>query len=223
MNSTLDKWRELEIWLADYFPEALADLRSGCDEELLGEVEGKVGISLPKSLKEVYRLHDGQKTTDLSQVGIFYGVSFLSLKQMVRVWESWVETGKQIDNENLRDSLDSFQISFEPKKLKAMYTNDRWIPFGIIAENSYLGLDFDPAQKGTVGQVINFGRDEEQKTVLASSFDEFLEWYVSELERGNFLIVDDEGWTEFLPKELSHRVLERRSPYLGSVATRFIL
>jgi hypothetical protein len=72
------------------------------------------------------------------------------------------------------------------------------------------------------GQVINFGREEEQKTVLADSFAEFLDGYVTNLERGNFLITRTSGWREFLPKELAKRVLERQSPYLGAVAIRYI-
>lgn len=211
----------MEAWLANNFPEALSDLNAGCDESVIAEVDEKLGVRLPESLKHVYRLHDEQKTTDLSQVGIFYGVSFLSLKQMLSVWESWADLDRDCDV-RLKDSLNKAQISFRPERLKALYMNSKWIPFAIIAESSYLGLDFDPEPEGTVGQVINFGRDEEQKTVLANSFGEFLEWYVSELERGNFVIVNDRGWTEFLPKDLSPRVLETGSPYLGEVATRFI-
>ncbi len=222
MDSIFDTWQRLEDWLGRNFPPALADLNAGCEESLLIEVEEKLNVDLPLSLKDVYRLHDGQKTTDLSQVGIFYGVSFLPLKQIVRAWESWVETNELIERDGYRQELDEFQESFAPEKLKSIYSNDKWIPFAIIAESSYLGLDYDPAAKGVIGQVINVGRDEEQKTVLANSFEEFLESYVSELERGNFIIDENNGWVEFLPKDLSHRVLNRRSKYLGSVATRFI-
>lgn len=222
MTSVVDDWKRLEHWLSENFPEALADLNPGCDEHTFRIVEERLGIVLPESLKGVYRLNDGQKTTDLSTVGVFYGVSFLPLAKMVYQWGTWVETNEHIDNEGLRDQLDESQVSFLPSQLKAVYTNNKWIPFGIIAENCYLGLDFDPALGGIEGQVINFGREEEQKTVLADSFGEFLERYTTQLELGNFLVANKNGWVEFLPKNLAHRVLERRSPYLGEVARRFI-
>lgn len=222
MPSVIDDWDKLERWLAENFPTALADLNPGSSESCLQMTEEKIGVSLPESLKEVYRLHDGQKTTDLSAAGIFYGVCFLPLDQMVYHWSIWVETNEHIDKEGWRDELDEPQVSFSPGKVRAIYSNNRWIPFGLIAQNCYLGLDFDPAPDGVEGQVINFGREEEQKMVLAESFGEFLNRYVYELEQGNFLIDDNDGWVEFLPKSLAHRVIERRSPFLGVVAARFI-
>jgi len=222
MTSVLDDWNRLERWLGENFPEALADLNPGCNESALQTTEEKLGVTLPDSLKEVYRLHDGQKTTDLPAPGIFYGVCFLPLTKMIYQWNGWSETNEHIDKEGWRNRLDEFQTSFEPGKVRAIYSNNKWIPFALLAENCYLGLDFDPAPGGVEGQVINFGREEEQKTVLADSFGEFLNGYVSELERGNFLVARTDRRVEFLPKELAHRVLERRSPYLGVVATRFI-
>lgn len=54
-----------------------------------------------------------------------------------------------------------------------------------------------------MGQVINFGRDEDDKFVLADSFGAFMEWMVAQLQAGNFLISDDtsDGHTDFALKD----------------------
>jgi hypothetical protein len=84
-------------------------------------------------------------------------------------------------------------------------------------------LDFDPEINGTIGQIINFGREEEEKTVLANSFEEFIDWYIQELDRGNYLIKEVDGGKWFIQKELKSRFEEGgSSKFLGYVANRFI-
>jgi cell wall assembly regulator SMI1 len=46
-----------------------------------------------------------------------------------------------------------------------------------------LGIDLAPDVRGNVGQVINFGRDEEHK-VAAQSLEAFIEWFIDELGAG---------------------------------------
>ena len=69
-----------------------------------------------------------------------------------------------------------------------MYASPGWIPFASDSGGNCLGIDLDPGPTGTRGQVINFGRDEDEKFVLAPSMNEFLEWFADQLESGNFLI-----------------------------------
>lgn len=148
MSSVTRTWQRLEQWFAENLPAALTDLNPGCDEDAFRIVEERMGIVLPETLKEVYRLHNGQKPPERSIVGIFYGVYFLSLSQMVDQWQVWVDSNVLIDEAEHRDELDEFQVSFAPTRLKPLYSNNKWIPFAIIAENCYLGMDFDPAPEG---------------------------------------------------------------------------
>jgi cell wall assembly regulator SMI1 len=48
-------------------------------------------------------------------------------------------------------------------------------------DGNHIGLDFDPDTLGTVGQVIRFGRDEDEKVFVAPTFGEFLDQLVSAL------------------------------------------
>jgi hypothetical protein len=53
---------------------------------------------------------------------------------------------------------------------------------------AYFGLDLNPGLNGVVGQVVNFGRDEENKYVLATNWARFLADVADELEAGNFAV-----------------------------------
>lgn len=39
---------------------------------------------------------------------------------------------------------------------------------------NYIGVDLDPAANGVIGQIIDFGRDEDDKKVIAKSIKEYL-------------------------------------------------
>ena len=60
---------------------------------------------------------------------------------------------------------------------------------------NHIGLDFDPDRDGTAGQVISFGRDEDQKQLKANSFDEFWRHFAKSLNaakwNGDYLDWDD--------------------------------
>ncbi len=68
-------------------------------------------------------------------------------------------------------------------------------------DSNHIGIDLEPGPCGVVGQVINFGRDQEQKYVLARSWAHFLKDVADELEAGNFVITEDEGSKSFRMKE----------------------
>ncbi|MEO5975559.1 MAG: SMI1/KNR4 family protein [Chryseolinea sp.] len=66
--------------------------------------------------------------------------------------------------------------SFPEGAIKKKYFNPNWVP--IIFDNlgNYIGIDLDPDENGTVGQIIVFGRDEEDMFVIADSFHRFLDF-----------------------------------------------
>lgn len=215
------QWQWFENWLVENAPKVIDDLNNGCSLEQLIEVENEIGLELPQSFKDFYLIHNGQKDEDY--FGLFYGVSLLPLEKIVEemcVWSGIIdEYGEKGMKENFDDDI---QFSFMPDKVKAQYANKKWIPFAIISDSNYLGLDFDPEINGTVGQVINFGREEEQKTVLANSFEEFINWYIQELERGNYLIDLEDEFERFIPKEVKERFFRDYNYLSGYVAQKFI-
>ena len=214
------QWQWLENWLVKNAPEVINDLNDGCSLEQLLEVENEIGIELPQSFKEFYLIHNGQKDEDY--FGLFYGVSLLPLNKIVEEMSVWNGIIDEFGEAEMKESFDKYETSFMPNKLKAKYASKKWLPFAIICDNCYLGLDFEPEIDGTVGQVINFGREEEQKAVLADSFEEFIDWYMQELERGNYLIYEKDGYKQFIPKEYRERFFRGYNYFSGEVAIRFI-
>lgn len=188
MKATLER---LDTWLKTNLEEVHDDLKPGCSEAELAEFEALVGREFPESLKALYRWHDGQ--TGTASTGPFFGLTFLPLAEALKHWASWRDIVEEWSDEDMSVNSD-FCTSTPPGAIKALYANRYWIPFAYDYGGNHLGVDLDPAGQGTVGQVINFGRDEEEKFVVASSLETFIEWLVDQFETGNVAIrVEDDG------------------------------
>ncbi|KTB59111.1 beta-1 3-glucan biosynthesis protein [Pseudomonas viridiflava ICMP 13104] len=179
----------LEQWLENNLPEVRADLAPGCSQASLAEFESQVGRAFPQGLADLYRAHDGQAGG--VNTGPFFGLTFLSLAQARNHWESWKQIVDEYSPEDMKEAS-AFCKSAMPGGIKEVYANQYWVPFAHDYGGNYLGVDLDPAQRGTSGQVINFGRDEDERFVVALSLETFVEWLVCQLESGNALIRDED-------------------------------
>lgn len=186
MTTAMDR---LDKWLNANLQEVGDDLAPGCSEAEIAEFERLVGRAFPEGLKVLYRWHDGQRGD--ADTGPFFGLDFLSLAGAKAHWESWKKAVDDASPDDMKN-LSEFCTSATPGAVKAVYANAYWIPFAYDHGGNHLGVDLDPGENGTVGQVINFGRDEENKFVLASSMTAFLEWLVEQLESGNAVIAEED-------------------------------
>jgi cell wall assembly regulator SMI1 len=105
------------------------------------------------------------------------------------------------------------QRSIPPGAVKPLFANSSWIPLITDDSGNHIGVDLDPDQQGSLGQVILFGREFDTKFVLAPNWGDFLLSFVKELENGNYLIhseVDDvfagEGELVFFDKAINREV-----------------
>ncbi|WP_341528701.1 SMI1/KNR4 family protein [Nostoc sp. UHCC 0302] len=189
----------IETWFEHYLPEVLATLNNGATENEIKVLENQIETQLPVSFTKFYKWHNGQKNG--SYPGLFYGLEFMTLEETVKNWKVWKELiDKGINGVILGES-------HIPGKIKAMYANKKWIPFAYDWGGNHLGIDLDPGVKGTVGQVINFGRDEDTKFVFADDLQTFLNWFITQLESGNYIIsLDEDGKKFFSTKnpEMTH-------------------
>jgi cell wall assembly regulator SMI1 len=211
-----EEWKHLESWFSANWPEIIPDLTPGCDPGDFEKIESEIGVRLPDSFKEFYMIHDGQKAAD--HIGMFYGASLLPLAKILEQWRIWAAVIDEYGNEQMQALFDQYQASLLPAKVRAMYANKKWIPFAVIWDSNYIGLDFDPESEGSVGQVINFGREEEQKSVLSHSFDGFIERFIGELEKGETVFMKNSP----LPKKYEWRFNGGRTRLGGYIAHRFI-
>jgi len=201
----------LKQWLEANLPEVVRDFNGPATIAQIEEIENHSGVVLPDEFKNLYLEHNGQK--DLGNAtGLFYGLSFLSLERILDELNNWAE----LADSGMNEEMPEVGKSHIPDMIKEEYTNKLWIPFAYNWGGNFLGLDFDPGVKGTIGQVVNFGRDEDEKYVLAPSFSEFIDWYIAELKSGNFRIQNNnEGGRSFNTKH------PRADHFLDSVRKMF--
>ena len=65
--------------------------------------------------------------------------------------------------------------------IRKKYFHTRWLPVFQDFGGNYIGIDLDPGPKGTKGQVIIFGRDEDLMVVLAPDLQAFFERVLQEI------------------------------------------
>lgn len=178
-------YERLERWLAAHRPANLANLQPPATDEELAGLQATIGAELPASFIRLYKWRNGQR--DLRVGGPFYGLAFLSVADVIGKWEPW----KELCDEDPELAGGDFASSVVPGVVKALYANPLWIPFADDWGGNHIGIDLDPGPGGRVGQVINFGRDEDAKYVLGATVDDFVERMVTELEAGNFILTTD--------------------------------
>ena len=177
------QWERIEAWLASHAPHILRDLRKGASGAALAKLESRLQRPLPETIRAFYTIHDGQKSE--CPEGLFYSLQFMPLARVLKsqiLWASLVD---------MNDEL-AYAMSSSPKgHIKPLYANPLWIPFAHDQSGNHLGIDLDPDTAGIEGQVIVFGRDENCKRLVASSFEEFIQMFLQQLEGGNFVIEEE--------------------------------
>lgn len=155
------------------------------------EIEEKMEIQFNDELKKWFQLIGNAK---YGVDGFLSGMEIYSVDEMFEEWKSW----REFDNDKILN--DAQYYSSKPEgAIKCRYTNPKWIPLGHDYASNYIGVDLDPDMNGIIGQVINFGRDENDKKVFANSIKEYLEllirnqdeMMISEEDNGDYYINED--------------------------------
>lgn len=163
----------LETWLAEHTPDIHAELTPGVADAELDALEAHIGLKVPETYRLLYRVH--------GYWGGAFGLGHLTLD------------GAQFNWNVCRGLEPKYQevdghISHPPGAIKTQYINLGWVPLLEDGGGNFVSIDLDPGPSGRIGQVITFGRDENDKYVLAESLEAFLNEYVSRLEAGRATI-----------------------------------
>ena len=75
--------------------------------------------------------------------------------------------------------------STPPLAIRKKYFHHKWIPIFYDYGGNFIGMDLDPDEQGTKGQIIVFGRDEENMFVIANSLDEFFDFAIQEMNKSS--------------------------------------
>lgn len=120
--------------------------------------------------------------------GLFFGMTLLPLENVFEEWTFWREVDDDPStgaNPKLKDVMDSLP----PGWIRREYSQRGWIPLIADKAGNYVGVDLNPDEGGSAGQVIIFGREFDTKVVLwrgegPAGWATWLAWFADELESG---------------------------------------
>lgn len=171
------------------------------ESELMG-IEKKMGLTLPQELRQLYLCNNGQNENGM---GILSGLDFLPLEELYIQWEIWRVLKEGATKEQMK-ILSERCSSFPFQAIKKIYTNEGWLPMTHDGAGNHIGVDLDPDCNGNVGQIINFGRDEDQKFVIARNLREYLTLVIGWIEGGYLEVYEKEGLFVIQFKDHRHPV-----------------
>lgn len=174
-------------WLQGVVPSLADALRGPASDVELGQYEEAVGAELPGELRELWRVHDGESGVEPSG-GAIGGLLLLGVERSLKEWGMWSSLRAETVDADMR-ALSSCSESVPPGAVQLEYSAAGWLPvLKVSMEANYLGLDLVPGPGGVPGQVINFGRDEDRKVVIAQSLTDLLGFIASEADSGEFVV-----------------------------------
>jgi cell wall assembly regulator SMI1 len=181
-------WGRYVGWLAGASGELAGELLPGATDAELAAFEDVVGVGVPAELRELWGLCGGQATVDAG-VGVFPGLDFLGPEPAAKEWLMWRSLREESTAEELAE-LSSFATSRPVGAIALSYSCAGWIPVWRFATApDYIGIDLEPGPTGTVGQIITFGRDQDDKVVVAESLVAMIEFFASAAESGQLRVV----------------------------------
>ncbi|KAG6810294.1 hypothetical protein H0H92_012518 [Tricholoma furcatifolium] len=192
-------WNRLRTWLNREYPELGDTLNYGILPFDLAQIEMQFGFSLPPAIRESYLCVDGQEAESAAgcSEGLFFGLKLLPLEDVLQEWRFWREVDEDPAtgaNVRLREEMQSIP----PGYVRREYSQRGWIPLIADKVGNYVGIDLNPDQSGSPGQVIVFGRDFDTKVVLwrgdgPGGWAKWLASFVEELESGDGIEVGNSG------------------------------
>ncbi|HEY7371010.1 MAG TPA: SMI1/KNR4 family protein [Polyangia bacterium] len=180
-------WRRYVGWLGKNAPLAHANLAGPASGAQIAEVERVTGQALPEGVKDVWRLNNGQKETMIAStvndaIVCIPTLSLLSTELAISIWRDWDKLRR---TDVGIDELQSCGRSPEEGVVQPLYTHPGWIPLWSDPTGAdFIGVDLAPGPKGQRGQIINFGRDEEEHRCYAPRFEDLLQILLEEVEGG---------------------------------------
>lgn len=186
-------------WVRKNASPVLDHLNTPANDDLISSVESETGINLPDSFKDFLRCYDGEDGEGwLALFG--NGNQLLPCLAIIDQYRLDQEIGESLFEPQMetiefwKDSTEG-NVIFIKGAVKPLTLHPKWVPITCMNGDVLRYLDFDPAPGGINGQVIEVDPECCSYQVLASSFEELLAIYGSQLQE-NFYTVDDEGYIE---------------------------
>ena len=179
-------WNAYKEALFEKMPQLSGTLNEGVLNKDIKAAQAKMGLNFPEYLKELYLTNNGDDNEAIC--GMIMGLHFLSLDSLLN---EWMGLKKIADDPKINNS-GSFS-STPMASIKRCYADAKWIPFCTDGSGNFIGIDLAPGPNGKAGQIINFGRDEGNKAVLAKDLNAFFERLVRITKSDDFHVADYDG------------------------------
>jgi len=112
--------------------------------------------------------------------------------------------GKYEVERSAYDFDNEIDFTSTPKSaIQKKYFHYKWLPIFSDYGGNYIGIDLDPDLKGTKGQVINFGRDEQDMFVLAENLENLFDRILFELDKTENRLLNSEVHLHDTLKEMT--------------------
>ena len=164
-------------WLWSNSPKVLDELAPGLSDDAIAGFEKQLGVTLPDSLRALYRWRNGNAAEGYGSV-----IGRWRLTPLERV----VSTRAILDG-----LLDDGTFEGQPS-----WWRKSWVPFTDDMGGNGLCWDTRGTLGGVKGQVLEFWHDSPDRKVLAPNVDDWLVAYVDSLEAGLWRWDPDYGFEE---------------------------
>jgi len=156
-------WKGLEAALSTVDPGGAHVFATGASNEAIARLEAVLGQALPPAFRRAWSTHDGMPHSGLAMLQL------LDTRKIAGEWRGLREY-EGIDPAAIARAA----IARGP--VRPLWSSPAWIPFVVIGgETRHFCIDLDPAPGGAVGQVIWATPKEEERRVVASDVDAFLD------------------------------------------------
>lgn len=178
-------WLQIENWLRANAPQVLDTLQPGASDDQIIELENFLSIRLPEDVRASYRIHNGQSSYDY---GLIDGREFLSLERIKDEWQVWQEL---LDSGTFQTEDGQDQGSDPAPGICNVWWSSKWIPLTYDGSGNHDCLDLNPAEGGTVGQIIKMWHDDAAREIVSLSFRAWLQQYAEDLESGHLIFSEE--------------------------------
>ncbi|MGG1679673.1 SMI1/KNR4 family protein [Neobacillus sp. NRS-1170] len=176
-------WGKFAQWLELNCPEILETFNEAATEAEIAEAEQKMGLHFPKSFKELLLIHNGQRDEYKRALGNYV---LLSLDEIV---DSWQTMKKLVDNNVFKDFEEVEAVGAVKKEF---WWNPCWIPIATNGAGEDICIDLDPDKGGTVGQIITFWHDWEERKVISNSLEAWFSEIIKRLKDGTYKLIEED-------------------------------
>lgn len=191
--TAVEFWGVVDEWLRQHSPATRKLLKKPATAAGIAKLEKTIKQVLPDEFKEFLKIHNGSEES----AGLLVGLPVMSAAEISHQWREWAEIA---DDEEMVADLSEEITSHPEGHVKPLYANRGWVPF-IGDSQNHIAVDYDPGPKGKIGQIINCGRDDDVRHVIAESFEEFLD-FVAYLFRYDFVELNPEHSSDDPPRWL---------------------